>query len=267
MTITAWLGSLTLLLYIAITVRIFTFDSPRKPATAQKIQLSVLLLAALISHACLLYTQLLNDKSLNLGFFNMVSLISWLVVLLLRLALLQKSVESLLAVFAPITAVTVLLALYFPSEGLLTGHLAGGVKMHIVTSVLAYSILVLAALQAIFMAVQEYKLRHKRPTWIMQHLPPLQSMETLLFQLLQAGWFFLTLGLISGSLFLEDMFAQHLAHKTVLSFIAWLIFATLLFGRWRYGWRGRRAIRWTWVGFACLMLGYLGSKFIYEWIK
>jgi len=91
-------------------------------------------------------------------------------------------------------------------------------------------------------------------------------MESLLFQMLGTGLFFLTISLVSGFIFIEDLFAQHLAHKTVLSIIAWIIFSSLLIGRLRYGWRGRTAVRWTLTGFILLLLAYFGSKLVLELI-
>ena len=89
-------------------------------------------------------------------------------------------------------------------------------------------------------------------------------METLLFQLIALGFVLLTLALTSGFVYLENLFAQHLVHKTVLSIIAWVVFAVLLWGRYRHGWRGRKALRWTLGGFLILMLAYLGSKAVLE---
>jgi len=80
------------------------------------------------------------------------------------------------------------------------------------------------------------------------------------------GFALLTLALVTGVLFLQDIFAQHLVHKTVLSIMAWCVFALLLWGRWRFGWRGRVAIRWTVGGFVFLMLAYFGSKLVLELI-
>jgi ABC-type uncharacterized transport system permease subunit len=111
------------------------------------------------------------------------------------------------------------------------------------------------------------RLRHHRPGGLLRALPPLAVMETLLFQTLGLGFALLSLALFSGLIFIQDMFAQHLAHKTVLSIFAWLVFAVLLWGRWRFGWRGRTAIRWTLGGFALLVLAYFGSKFVLELIK
>ena len=82
--------------------------------------------------------------------------------------------------------------------------------------------------------------------------------------MLTAGFILLTLSLLTGAIFLENIFAQHLVHKTSLSLLAWIVFAILLWGRWRSGWRGRRAIRWTLGGFSVLVLAYIGSKLVLE---
>jgi ABC-type uncharacterized transport system permease subunit len=91
-------------------------------------------------------------------------------------------------------------------------------------------------------------------------------METLLFQMIATGLAFLTVALISGFVFIDDLFAQHLVHKTVLSIIAWIIFSGLLVGRVRYGWRGSIAIQWTLIGFVLLLMAYFGSKLVLELI-
>jgi ABC-type uncharacterized transport system permease subunit len=91
-------------------------------------------------------------------------------------------------------------------------------------------------------------------------------MESLLFQMLTTGIAFLSISLASGFLFIENLFAQHLVHKTVLSILAWLIFTGLLIGRSRYGWRGKTAIQWTLIGFISLLLAYFGSKLVLELI-
>jgi ABC-type uncharacterized transport system permease subunit len=133
-------------------------------------------------------------------------------------------------------------------------------------SLLAYSLLAIAALQALALALEDRLLRQRRPLRMMRILPPLQTLEFSMFQIIAFGFFLLSLGLISGLMFLKDMFAQHLVHKTVLSIIAWLVFAILLWGRYRFGWRGRTAIRYTLSGFGSLMLAYFGSKLVLELI-
>jgi ABC-type uncharacterized transport system permease subunit len=116
------------------------------------------------------------------------------------------------------------------------------------------------------MAIQHRILHDHRARAPITALPALQTMETLLFRLLAAGFFLLTLAILSGALFIEDLFAQHLVHKTVLSLIAWLAFAVLLWGRWRHGWRGRVAMRWTLGAYGTLILAYFGSKLVLEWL-
>jgi len=118
----------------------------------------------------------------------------------------------------------------------------------------------------VLLAIQDYHLRNRHPGGFIRSLPPLQTMEALLFEMILAGFILLTMALLTGFTFLEDMFAQHLAHKTILSIIAWLVFGTLLWGRFRSGWRGQKALIWTLAGFLVLMLAYFGSKFVVEMV-
>lgn len=145
-------------------------------------------------------------------------------------------------------------------------HYSPGLSTHIALAILAYSLLAIAALQALLLAYQDYHLHSRHPGRIMGAMPPLQTMENLLFQVIALGVLVLSLAIVSGMVFLEDMFAQHVAHKTILSIAAWLIFVTLLWGRWRFGWRGRIAIRWSLIGFMFLMLAFFGTKVVFEFV-
>src|SRR5690606_12492829 len=109
--------------------------------------------------------------------------------------------------------------------------------LHILLSILANSLLVIAVLQALVLAFQDHQLRHRHPGGLVRLLPPLQVMESLLIQLIVSGFVLLSAALLTGFFFLEDIFAQHLVHKTLLSMAAWVVFAVLLWGRWRFGWR------------------------------
>jgi len=126
------------------------------------------------------------------------------------------------------------------------------------------ALLSIAAAHAIVLSIQDRHLRNRKPGGFIRALPPLETMENLLFQMIAIGFFLHSLSLITGMIYLDDMFAQHLAHKTILSIIAWFVFAILLWGRWRFGWRGRIAIRWTLTGFVFLLLAYMGSKWVLE---
>lgn len=138
--------------------------------------------------------------------------------------------------------------------------------MHILLSILAYGILTIAAFQATLLAIQDYQLKHKHPTRFIRTFPPLQTMERLLFQFLLSGEILLTVALVSGFIYLDNMFAQNVAHKTLLSCLAWVVFGILLWGRYFRGWRGSNAIRWTLAGFLLLMLAYFGSKLVREFV-
>ena len=224
-------------------------------------------IAALL-HALLLAQIILQPGGMNLGFFNALSLAGWLIAVILLLLATLRPVENLGIVLLPFSAITILLALFFPSQRMLDDSMAlpWPLEVHIVTSIIAYALLAMAAVQALLLAVQDNRLRHHHPGGFLRGIPPLTTMESLLFQMITAGFIALSLALLSGLLFLEDIFAQHLVHKTTLSVTAWLVFGVLLWGRWHFGWRGRIAIRWTLGGFIILMLAYFGSKLVLELI-
>jgi len=221
---------------------------------------------AAILHGLALTSGFGTNEGLNLSFLNAMSLVAWVIVAILLLTALAKPVDKLGMVVFPMAAVILLLKLTVPESVHTVKHLSWPMTAHIVVSMLAYSFLNIAAFQAALLAFQDWRLRSHHTDLLVRSLPPLQTMESLLFQLIAAGFVFLSASLLTGFIFLEDMFAQHLAHKTVLSILAWLLFGVLLIGRARYGWRGTIAIRWTLGGFLSLMLAYFGSKMVLEWV-
>ena len=149
-----------------------------------------------------------------------------------------------------------------PSLAITQGSI--GITAHIITSIVAFGVLSIAGVYAIFVALIDHLLRKHSLNRLVQSLPALEILEKLLFHLITVGFVMLTISLITGLLFINDLFGQHLAHKTLLSILAWLVFATLLWGRWKRGWRGRVAVRMTLAGIALLLLSYFGSKLILE---
>ncbi len=135
---------------------------------------------------------------------------------------------------------------------------------HAWLALLSYATLSIAALLAIMLWLQERALRRRdfRP-WL-RALPPLADLEALLFRVITAGFALLTLTLVTGVLFVDDLLAQKLVHKTVLSVLSWIVFGVLLIGRRRYGWRGLKAVHWTLSAMLLLLLAFFGSQFVIE---
>ncbi len=224
-----------------------------------------LVFAGLAMHAAALYGHLPAGGAWNLALTAAFSFVAWVVVALYVLAALARPAEGLGILVLPAAALTVLAEWLWPRQIPLPFTTAWQAA-HIVVSLLAYSLLTLAAVQSLLLLIQEEKLRHKHPGGFIRALPPIETMEVLLFQLIGLGFLLLTLTLVSGVFFAEAVFGQpfRFTHHMVLSVLAWLVYGVLLFGRWRLGWRGRPAIRWTLAGFALLALAYFGSKFVLE---
>ncbi len=220
---------------------------------------------ALVLHAALLYGDLFHT-GLNLGLTSAASLVAWAVALLFLAAVLFQPIESLGVLILPVAAATLLLEWLWPTRHLTLPGASPVQAAHIVISLIAYSLLSIAVVQGVVLGLQERALHRREAGGFLRSLPPLETMEHLLFRMIAVGFVLLTLTLVSGVFFSEELFGKPLrfTHHTVLSIIAWAIFGVLLAGRRLYGWRGRTAVRWTIAGFTLLVLGYFGSKFVLE---
>lgn len=223
-------------------------------------------LIAVVCHSFSLRATLLSADGLNLGFFKVSSLISWLICAITLIAMIRRPLINLLVVLFPLAALAIIVSSQAPGTQTTLSDFNRGLLAHILLSVSAYAVLTIAAMQAALVAIQDLQLKHHHTRGIIQILPPLQLMETILFEVIWCGVLLLTASIVSGMIFLEDIFAQHLVHKTVLSIAAWLMFAILLWGHHQLGWRSKTAVRWTLSGFTILMLGYFGSKMVLELI-
>lgn len=226
------------------------------------------LLAALLAHGATLLLELFppGEAGMRFGFAVALSLITWLAVALYWIESFYARMEGLQMLGLPLAAVCGLLPWLLPGQHLLANAGSPVFRLHFMMAMLAYGLFTLAALHAILMAVTEQRLHRGRMTPLFVGLPPLLTMEALLFRLIHIAFALLTLTLASGILFSEQIFGKALPfnHKTVFAVLSWLIFAALLAGRHLYGWRGRMALRWTLAGFAVLLLAYVGSRFVLE---
>jgi ABC-type uncharacterized transport system permease subunit len=221
---------------------------------------------ALLLHAMALHSPAMEEGGMTLDFYAAASHVSWWLSFLLLMTTIYRALETLALFVFPLIMLSVLLALFVDSSVDDKLQLTGALGVHIFTSFLAYSMLLLATLQALLVSWQSRNLHQHHTSGFMRTLPAMQDMEHLLFQLITFGVVLLTFALASGFFFLEDIWGQHVAHKTILSILAWLVFSSLLVGHWVYGWRGKVAVRWVLTGFVLLMLAYFGSKFVIEFL-
>lgn len=220
------------------------------------------LLPALL-HGGLLHLAIDTPAGQNLSFLHIASLVSWLIILLLLIP--TDTLAAPLMLFALPIAGLFTLALLIGGEHLLPLRGQWLSLAHILSAVLAYSLLLVAAVQAVILAYFERSLR-RAPTQISPLLPPLNLQEQFLFRLISTGFVLLTASLLVAVLGLRELFASQPLHKTVFAVLAWSVFAILLVGRWRQGWRGRIAVRWTLAGFALLAISYAGTRIVVEYL-
>ena len=218
-------------------------------------------------HGWLIYQGIFAAPELRFGFAQALSVMTWLAVVLYWTESLLYSLDGMEPLVLPLAALAVPLPALFPGlASSSTYSQAGAFRLHLALAMVAYSLFVIALLHATLMAVAERQLHRKRASFVSLNLPPLLTLEKLLFRVIGAAFVFLTLTLATGIAFSETLFGRALRadHKTVFAVLSWITFGLLLAGRWRYGWRGRTAIRWTLSGFVLLVLAYVGSRFVLE---
>ena len=221
---------------------------------------------ALLLHIFALHFPLILGKAMALNFFTLASYVMWFISLILFITTFKRRIESLAIFILPYTILSIILSILLSTNAGNFIQMKSGLGLHVLLSLLAYSLLLLASFQALLLSYQDMRLHAHQISGLMRALPSLEDMEHLLFRFITIGVVLLTFSLISGFIYLDDLFAQRVAHKTILSLVAWVVFTILLFGRWKYGWRGRKAVRWNLAGFIILMLAFFGSKFIQEFI-
>jgi ABC-type uncharacterized transport system permease subunit len=227
-----------------------------------RLQVIRLAVIATLLHAYALSSMLWVDHGINLNIGIVLSLIAVLASIILLITNINKSTETLGIFIYPLAALTTLIPLA------IHGEIPLSLKMgtHVLISISAYSIMGLATAQAVLYAMQERRFRTKQLSRLTQALPPLQVMENTLIQLVLIGFIFLSFALLSGLVFIEDIFAQHLIHKTFFAILSWLVYATFLFGHFKYGWRGQTAARYTIWAYFLLVLSYVGTQIIIRFL-
>lgn len=203
--------------------------------------------------------------TLSLGLFGVSNLVSCVMVAVIALSALRVRAENLLLLCLPLAAANLLALALLPEGRTQPISLDSSQISHILLSISAYAALMTAALQSILIGVQERRLRTPQ-TGLLGLLPPMESMEKLFIFVLWLGLGLLTLSIATGMLFLQNMFDQRLVHHTVLTTLSWLVYAGFLAGHHVFGWRGVTGVRWNLAAFTLLLLGYLGSKFVIEYL-
>lgn len=225
-----------------------------------------LLPAAILLHAWLAGREFATPGGLDLSLPHAVSIVAALVALVAWASGLLTTLPAIGTIVLPVAAIASLLPAFvthphrFPFAG------EPWAALHVGVALVAYALFLVAALQALMLMGLEKRLRRHLPDPGATGVPPLLTLERFLFRMVTAGFVLLTLTLASGMLFSEQIFGRPMlfTHKSVFSVLGWLTFAALLWGRWRYGWRGRVALRWIVVGTVFVFLAYLGEKFVLE---
>ncbi len=225
-----------------------------------------MLVGGVTLHGALLADDVFGGGQFRFGFAHALSMMAWLALVFYGVESFAYPLEGMPALVLPPAALSVMLPALYEGAELSVRLQAPAFIAHVMIAMFAYGFIAIAAAHAVLMMVIERKLHAKSRSAPPRGLPPLLTMERLLFQMIGLGFLFLTMTVASGIVFSEEIFGRALTfdHKTVFGLLAWVIFAVLLLGRMAYGWRGRTALNGTMAGFAALLLAYIGSRFVLE---
>ncbi len=241
-----------------ISSRLFHQDGP-KSTTARYVAI-----VALLSHAAVLYHDVNVYSGQNLSIINVASIIAWIMAVVMTIASFGRTHVFLMPVVYGFTAIIVAMNALIPATHLMHIELQPSLLVHISLALFAYGSLMIALLYALQISYINYRLKHKKASILHSSLPPLMRVENTLFKILLVGTVLLSLSLLSGFVFLDDMFAQKQAHKTILSIVSWFIFSGIVVGHHQFGWRGRGVVIATIIGSFLLTLAYFGSRIVKE---
>ena len=225
---------------------------------------SILGSVGVVVHLTFAYITCFIGTSLNFSTHSMLVLLSGILILVFLISSIAMPIRRLGVLVFPLTIISLLLTLILDQSSVSTLNSSPSLTGHILVSILAFSIITIATIQGLLYIYQERQLKKRAAPAMLMALPPLQTMEQLLFRLITIGFVFLTLTLLSGAIFSQSIFGHAFAfkHHTILAFLGWLVFATLLFKRFKYGLRGSQAIILTVIGFTLIQLGYFGTKLV-----
>jgi ABC-type uncharacterized transport system permease subunit len=255
---------------------LFLSFSPKKKDkfSESSLLIQAFILLALLAHGLQLHDSVFTPQGFVFGFAQDLSLIAWV----------GLAFYWFQSWFLPISSLRWLAVLFAFACSLLPSLFPGTLispravsdpwfKGHFIVATISVGLLSLAAMHAMLMSIQDRALHRQlaivpnsRVAYWLEDLPPLMTMESLLFNLLYVGFALLSLTVFSGLLFSQTLFGRPLVfdHKTIFALVSWFLFAGLLLARWRVGLRGRAAIRWVLSAYFALLLAYVGSRFVLE---
>ncbi|MCT8985655.1 cytochrome C assembly family protein [Shewanella phaeophyticola] len=244
---------------ILVTSRLFHAQGPNRKAVMVASSIAVVL------HGFALSNAIFTLDGQNFSLTNVISLVNWIIALAFTITMPRLKVIVVVPVVYACSVLSVALLWLLPPQFITHFDLHPELLAHVVLSLMAYSAMMIAALYAIQLWFIQNKLK-KKQLMMSPAMPPLMTVEKQLYHLIIIGFVLLSLSLITGFVFLEDMFVDGKGHKAVLSMVAWVVYAIMLWQQYTVGCRIRTAVIYSLSGAGLLSLAYFGARIVKELI-
>ncbi|MDR0217479.1 MAG: inner membrane protein YpjD [Enterobacteriaceae bacterium] len=257
--------SIIALLAYLISLMLIVPGLLRQQNSYQKLAL-LFAIIALLSHAIALKYQVFHVSSgQNLTLLNLGSIVSLIVCIIMTVVACRGRAWFLLPIVYSFSMINLILASMMPGEFITHLENSIGLFIHIGLALLGYATLLIAALYALQVGWLDYRLKKKKLTFS-AGMPPLMVIERKMFHIIQVGFILLTLTLLTGLIYMDDIFNKENIHKSILSSIAWVIYVILLWGHYREGWRGKRVIWFNLFGAFILTFAFFGNRLLQQFM-
>ncbi len=256
---------LAALLYLAAGISIVR--AMRSGAERAPGWLRALVVCGALLHAYAIQGEMFQPDTVHFGFGYALSITFFFAVVVLLIESWVHRLHGQFGIILIASAAGALMPVFFPGEPSAAAQWSTFLRCHLLFALASYSFMGIALVHAVLMGLQNRYLKAPaEETSFLASMPGLVVMERIFFRIVIFGFVCLTAVVLTGAFATEEAYGTlfHLDHKTILTWIAWVIFGILLLGRYCAGWRARRALVWFWAGFAVQVVAYLCYSFVQE---
>lgn len=214
-----------------------------------------------LSHTAALLTRMMEAGHVPLASLHeAMSFFSWTLVLVFLIVEMRHRIHVLGSFILPLALLSLLSAAALPKEVPTLEPVLKTVWVHVTLSILGTVGFAVAFVAGVMYLIQDGLLKSKRFNVLYAKLPPLDFLDRLNQQSIVMGFPLLTLGIIAGALSAEFARGSFLNWnpEQLWALVTWVFYFVVLMGRLTVGWRAKRAAYLTIIGFACVILTFIG---------
>jgi len=249
----------TMGLYLGGTILALTYLIHRSELIA-KISFAVTGVGFLCHTASLTEIMMTTGHVPIMTFKEAMSFFGWGLVLVLVVVGLTRGLQVLGAFILPLALLSLVTSTLAPAESGTLSPVFQTVWVHVTLSMLGTIGFAVAFVAGVMYVLQERLLKSKQFNVLYFKLPPLDFLDSLNQRSILLGFPLLTLGILAGAVSAQLTRGSYLSWnpEQIWAMVTWVFYLAVLLGRVTAGWRAKKAAYLTIVGFAGVILTFVG---------